>query len=215
MMLRGSRVGTGAATPQSPLQPGDEDEDEGQILPLPPQFGHKLATASCNPGFPDMSRGEKSTGSPSQLKAAGDQLLTPAAARALHPGLAAGYPWVPKPFPWPWGAGSRIFGSQSTSKQHGWDEGPTTCIFPALSLCAKVGREAGAKASHAQGGSPCAVRKAKPTCHQGQPKTQRMVGCGRCHRGRAKGTSPRGWWGCKRRRAGAQDEFASLRHNPP
>lgn len=84
------------------------------------------------------------------------------------------------------------FGSQSTKEQHNLMKGPTTCISLAHSLCAKAESRTTVKASHAQDGLPCAIVKAKPICHQGQPNTWLPAGCGHCPGGRAKEKSPQG-----------------------
>ena len=126
--------------------------------------------------------GRKAPGAGHSRNAAGDPALhpcslRPGAAGAPCPGLGAGCLWVPKPFPRPRGAGSHILAPRAPMSSMAGAKGPAACVFPPPSLRAKAGSRAGAKVSHARGGLPSSAAKAKPACHPGQPKSQRMVGC--------------------------------------
>lgn len=118
--------------------------------------------------------------------------------RGSAPRVGCGMPTGTEAFPVATGSREPDFGSQSTNKQHGRAEGTCDPHLPGSFPLSKAGSGAGAKASRARRGLPCAGARVKPVHHQGQPKTQRTAGRGRCRgRGQSKGdVAPRG--GCKR-----------------
>lgn len=120
----------GAAAPQSPWQERDGDGDTGQILLLPPMFGHATASPDSKTWLPWCGLWGEKHREPITAKMLWRTPLLSPCPQGLH---AQGQMWDVhgyKAFPMATGSREPDFGSQSTNEQHGRMKGPTNLHLP-------------------------------------------------------------------------------------